>query len=44
MLTPFTDMFVHLGWDHLLGNMLFLMIFGDNVEDALGHVRSPPIG
>jgi membrane associated rhomboid family serine protease len=39
LLTPFTDMFVHLGWDHLLGNMLFLMIFGDNVEDALGHVR-----
>ena len=39
LLTPFTDMFVHLGWDHLLGNMLFLMIFGDNVEDALGHGR-----
>jgi membrane associated rhomboid family serine protease len=39
LLTPFTDMFVHLGWDHLIGNMLFLMIFGDNVEDALGHVR-----
>jgi membrane associated rhomboid family serine protease len=39
LLTPLTDMFVHLGWDHLLGNMLFLMIFGDNVEDALGHVR-----
>ena len=39
LLTPLTDMFLHLGWDHLLGNMLFLMIFGDNVEDALGHVR-----
>ena len=39
LLTPITDMFVHLGWDHLLGNMLFLMIFGDNVEDALGHLR-----
>ena len=39
LLTPFTDMFIHLGRDHLLGNMLFLMIFGDNVEDALGHVR-----
>jgi membrane associated rhomboid family serine protease len=39
LLTPVTDMFVHLGWDHLLGNMLFLMIFGDNVEDALGHLR-----
>ena len=35
-LTPLTDMFIHLGWDHLLGNMLFLAIFGDNVEDALG--------
>ena len=39
ILTPLTDMFIHLGWDHLLGNMLFLMIFGDNVEDALGHLR-----
>jgi membrane associated rhomboid family serine protease len=38
-LTPLTDMFIHVSWDHLLGNMLFLMIFGDNVEDALGHVR-----
>ncbi|HEY4921750.1 MAG TPA: rhomboid family intramembrane serine protease [Xanthobacteraceae bacterium] len=39
LLTPLTDMFIHLGWDHLLGNMLFLLIFGDNVEDALGHLR-----
>ena len=39
LLTPFTSQFIHLGWDHLLGNMLFLMIFGDNVEDALGHLR-----
>jgi rhomboid family protein len=39
LLTPITDMFVHLGWDHLIGNMLFLLIFGDNVEDALGHAR-----
>ncbi len=39
LLTPLSDMFIHLDWDHLLGNMLFLMIFGDNVEDALGHVR-----
>jgi len=38
-LTPLFDMFIHLGWDHLAGNMLFLMIFGDNVEDALGHAR-----
>jgi len=29
-------MFMHGGWAHLLGNMLFLWIFGDNVEDALG--------
>ena len=34
-----TSMFLHSGWLHLLGNMLFLYIFGDNVEDRLGHVR-----
>ena len=39
LLTPLTDMFIHMSWDHLFFNMLFLMIFGDNVEDALGHVR-----
>ena len=38
-LTAFTSMFMHAGWEHLLGNMLFLWIFGNNVEDALGHVR-----
>ncbi|MCS6851261.1 MAG: rhomboid family intramembrane serine protease, partial [Gemmataceae bacterium] len=38
-LTLLTSMFLHAGWLHLLGNMLFLWIFGDNVEDALGHVR-----
>ena len=38
-LTALTSMFMHGGWDHLLGNMLFLWIFGNNVEDALGHVR-----
>ena len=32
-------MFMHAGWLHILGNMLFLWVFGDNVEDALGHVR-----
>jgi membrane associated rhomboid family serine protease len=32
-------MFMHGGWLHIAGNMLFLWIFGDNVEDALGHVR-----
>ena len=35
----FTSMFLHAGWAHFLGNMLFLWIFGDNVEDRLGHVR-----
>lgn len=34
-----TSMFMHGGWAHILGNMLFLWIFGDNVEDLLGHVR-----
>ncbi len=34
-----TSMFLHGGWMHLLGNMLYLHIFGDNVEDRLGHVR-----
>ncbi len=37
--TVFTSMFVHGGILHLAGNMLFLYIFGDNVEDSLGHVR-----
>lgn len=37
---PFlTSIFLHGGWLHLLGNMLFLYIFGDNVESALGHFR-----
>ena len=34
-----TAMFIHGGWLHLIGNMLYLWIFGDNVEDRLGHVR-----
>jgi membrane associated rhomboid family serine protease len=34
------SMFLHGGWSHILGNMLFLWIFGDNVEDRLGHFRS----
>ncbi len=38
-LTILTSMFLHVDWWHLLGNMLFLWIFGDNVEDALGHTR-----
>jgi membrane associated rhomboid family serine protease len=36
--TLFTSMFLHAGWGHLLGNMLFLYIAGDNVEDRLGHI------
>jgi membrane associated rhomboid family serine protease len=35
----FTSMFMHASWQHIAGNMLFLWIFGNNVEDALGHVR-----
>jgi membrane associated rhomboid family serine protease len=35
----FTSMFLHGSWEHILGNMLFLWIFGNNVEDALGRVR-----
>jgi membrane associated rhomboid family serine protease len=39
LLTSVTSMFMHGSWAHLLGNMLFLWIFGNNVEDALGPVR-----
>lgn len=35
----FYSMFIHGGWFHLIGNMVFLWVFGDNVEDAMGHVR-----
>jgi membrane associated rhomboid family serine protease len=34
----FTGMFMHASWEHILGNMLFFWIFGNNVEDALGHI------
>jgi membrane associated rhomboid family serine protease len=34
----FTGMFMHASWEHILGNMLFFWIFGNNIEDALGHV------
>lgn len=37
--TVFTSMFMHGGFGHLAGNLLFLWIFGDNVEDAIGHLR-----
>ncbi|MBL4629170.1 MAG: rhomboid family intramembrane serine protease [Roseicyclus sp.] len=36
--TLITSMFLHGGWMHLIGNMLFLWIFGDNLEDLMGHV------
>ena len=38
-LTLFSSMFMHAGWVHLGGNMLYLWIFGDNVEDRFGHVK-----
>jgi len=37
--TLFTSMFMHGGWAHLLGNMLYLWIFGDNLENRMGHSR-----
>lgn len=37
--TIFTSMFMHAGWLHLGGNMLYLWIFGDNVEDSFGHLK-----
>ncbi len=37
--TVVTSMFIHGGWLHLIGNMLYLWVFGDNVEDAMGHKR-----
>lgn len=37
--TLLTSMFMHGGFGHLIGNMLYLYIFGDNVEDAMGHAR-----
>jgi membrane associated rhomboid family serine protease len=46
-----TSMFLHGGWLHLIGNMWFLWIFGDNIEDLLGHGKfllftraCPPLG
>lgn len=38
-LTPLTSMFMHGGWMHLIGNMWFLHVFGDNIEDELGKGR-----
>ena len=39
VLTLFTSMFMHGGWEHVLGNMLFLWIFGNNIEDRVGRRR-----
>lgn len=38
LLTLFTSMFMHGGWMHLIGNMLYLWIFGDNIESHFGHI------
>ena len=38
-LTIFSSMFLHGGWMHLIGNMLYLWVFGNNVEDSMGHGR-----
>ena len=37
--TVFTSMFMHVGWMHRGANMVFLWVFGDNVEDRFGHLR-----
>ena len=37
--TMFTSMFLHGGWMHLIGNVLYLWVFGNNIEAAMGHVR-----
>jgi membrane associated rhomboid family serine protease len=39
LLSVFTAMFLHIGWLHILGNMLFLWVFGNNVEDRVGRIR-----
>ncbi len=39
LLTLLSSMFMHAGWVHLGGNMLYLWIFGDNVEDRFGHIK-----
>ena len=44
----FTAMFLHASWSHILGNMVFLAVFGKNVEDSFGHIRylgsTSPVG
>lgn len=39
ILTPLISMFLHGSWGHILGNMLYLWVFGNNVEDSMGHLR-----
>lgn len=39
VLTPITSMFLHGSWGHIISNLLFLWVFGNNVEDSMGHVR-----
>ena len=39
MMTLLTSMFLHGGWMHLIGNMLYLWVFGNNIEDVMGHAR-----
>lgn len=39
LVTLVTCMFLHGGWLHIAGNMLFLWVFGDNIEDTMGHIR-----
>jgi membrane associated rhomboid family serine protease len=39
VLTPLISMFLHGGWGHILGNALFFWVFGNNIEDSLGHFR-----
>jgi len=38
-ITIFTSMFMHAGWAHLIGNLLYLWVFGNNIEAAMGHAR-----
>ncbi len=42
-LSSITSIFVHGGWAHLLGNMLFLWVFGNNVEDRFGRLKLPAL-
>lgn len=39
VLTPVISVFLHGSWAHIIGNMLFLFVFGNNVEDSMGHIR-----